>query len=42
MLEKWGLTRQNRTLIFIVLNIFEPMSVIIGMLCYVGILCVYV
>ena len=41
-LEKWGLTRRNRTLTFIVLNIFEPMSVITGTLCYVGILCVYV
>jgi len=42
MLGKWGLTRQNRTLTFIVMNIFEPMSVITGTLCYVGILCVYV
>jgi len=42
MLEKWGLTRQNRTLTFIVLKIFESMLVITGTLCYVGILCVYV
>jgi len=42
MLERWLLTRQNRTLIFIDLKIFEPMSVIAGTLCYAGILCVYV
>jgi len=30
MLGKWGLTRQNRTLTFIVMNIFEPMSIITG------------
>jgi len=42
MLERWELTRQNRTLAFIVLKIFESMSVITGTLCYIGILCVYV
>jgi len=42
MLERWQLTRQNRTLTFIDLKIFEPMSVITGTLCYVGILCIYV
>jgi len=30
--------RQNRTLTFIDLKIFEPMSVIASTLCYVGIL----
>jgi len=30
--------RQNRALTFIALKIFEPMSVIAGTLCYVGIL----
>jgi len=42
MLERWQLTRQNRTLTIIDLKIFEPMSVITGTLCYIGILCICV
>jgi len=42
MPERWLLARQNRTLIFIDLKIFEPMSVIADTLFYVGILCIYV
>jgi len=34
--------RQNRTLTFIDLKLFEPMSVIAGTLCYVRILCICV